>query len=294
MLKKFVGTGVALVTPFDNNGEVDYKSLENIINHCISGGVDYLVSLGTTGESVVLTEEEKQAILTFTVTTVNQRVPVVAGFGGNNTQHIINNLTSFDLRGIDAILSSSPNYNKPTQEGIYEHYKAISENSPLPIILYNVPSRTSMNMAASTTIRLANDFSNIIAIKEASCDMAQCMEIAKHTKEDFLLISGDDLHALPMISFGCSGVISVVAQAIPQQYTKVISAALNGDFKTASTTLHECSDLIHSIYVENNPAGIKAALHHIELTDNNLRLPLVKCSDKLEQVIQKEMSKVIG
>ncbi|MCD8528765.1 MAG: 4-hydroxy-tetrahydrodipicolinate synthase [Chitinophagales bacterium] len=249
------------------------------------GGVNYLVSLGTTGETVALSLEEKQEVLTFTKNYVNGRVPLVAGFGGNNTQYIIDKINSFDISGYEAILSSSPNYNKPTQEGIYQHYKAIAENTPLPIILYNVPGRTAQNMTADTTVRLAHDFKNIIAIKEAANDMLQSMEIMKNKPENFTLISGDDIHALPMMSFGCQGVISVVAQAIPKHFTGMVNAALNHHWTSAAALQFEMNDLIKAIFKENNPAGIKAALHYLGICQNELRLPLVPVSKGLEQEI---------
>jgi 4-hydroxy-tetrahydrodipicolinate synthase len=290
MDKRFIGTGVALVTPFNSAKEIDFDSLRKVIDKCIDGGVNYLVSLGTTGESVVLTDKEKQEVLTKTVEFVAGRVPVVAGFGGNDTRQIIHDLKTFDLTGIDAILSSSPNYSKPTQEGLYQHYKALAENSPLPIILYNVPGRTAQNVSAQTTIRLARDFSNIIAIKEASNNIAQCMEIARHTPEDFLLLSGDDIHALPMMSFGCKGVISVVAQAAPQTFTTMVNEALAGNFEAATQAQFKVQDLIYQIFEENNPAGIKAALHALGICQNELRLPLVPVSDGLYKRIAAEVS----
>ena len=285
------GTGVALVTPFLANKEVDYKSLGKVIDHCIDGGVNYLVSLGTTGETVTLNAEEKQQILDFTASHVNNRVPLIAGFGGSNTHAIIEEINSYNLKGYEAILSSSPNYNKPTQEGIYQHYSAIAKNSPLPIILYNVPSRTSQNMKANTTIRLANDFPNIIAIKEASNDMLQCMEIVRKTPDSFQLISGDDVHILPMISFGCVGVISVIAQGIPTQFTNMVNHALEGDFAKASELHFSYLDLVRLIFKENNPAGIKAVLHHLNICPNELRLPLIPVSKELESKINDFMNK---
>lgn len=286
MDNRFLGTGVALVTPFNLDNSIDFKSLKKIIDHCINGGVNYLVTLGTTGESVVLTNEEQQEVIYKTIEFIDNRVPLVAGFGGANTAQTIKNLQTFDLKGVDAILSSSPNYNKPSQEGLYQHYKAIAESTDLPIILYNVPSRTAKNMEAQTTIRLANDCKNIIAIKEASNNMAQCMDIVRKTKDDFMLISGDDVHALPMISFGGKGVISVVAQATPKTFTSMINNALKGEFKKASENQFKVQDLIYNIFKENNPAGIKAALNVLELCENTLRLPLVPVSNKLFQKIK--------
>ncbi|MEZ4915560.1 MAG: 4-hydroxy-tetrahydrodipicolinate synthase [Chitinophagales bacterium] len=285
------GTGVALVTPFNEDKSIDFDGLKNVVNHCINGGVDYLVALGTTGETVVLNAKEKQQVLDKVKEYTNGRVPLVAGFGGNNTQLIIENINSFNLEGYSAILSSSPNYNKPSQEGIYQHYKAIAQNTPLPIILYNVPSRTGQNIKAETTIRLANNFKNIIGIKEASNDMLQCMEVAKNTADDFQLISGDDIHALPIISFGGVGVISVVAQAVPKQFTTVINEALSGNYAKASEELYGILDLIKLIFEENNPAGIKAAIAHLNLSKNELRLPNVPVNKDLESRIKQFFSK---
>ncbi|MEZ4928583.1 MAG: 4-hydroxy-tetrahydrodipicolinate synthase [Chitinophagales bacterium] len=285
------GTGVALVTPFNEDKSIDFDGLKNVVNHCINGGVDYLVALGTTGETVVLNAKEKQQVLDKVKEYTNGRVPLVAGFGGNNTQLIIENINSFNLEGYSAILSSSPNYNKPSQEGIFQHYKAIAQNTPLPIILYNVPSRTGQNIKAETTIRLANNFKNIIGIKEASNDMLQCMEVAKNTADDFQLISGDDIHALPIISFGGVGVISVVAQAIPKEFTTVINEALSGNYAKASEELYGILDLIKLIFEENNPAGIKAAIAHLNLSKNELRLPNVPVNKDLESRINQFFSK---
>ncbi|MGB1247767.1 MAG: 4-hydroxy-tetrahydrodipicolinate synthase [Chitinophagales bacterium] len=289
---KLIGTGVALVTPFHEDKSIDFDSLQKIIDHCIDGGVNYLVTLGTTGESVVLTKEEKQTVIHKTVAIVNGRVPLVAGFGGNNTQAVIDDINSYDLTGVDFILSASPNYNKPTQEGIYQHYKAISENSPLPIILYNVPGRTAKNMEAATTLRLAKDFDNIVAMKEASGNLEQCMEIARKKPADFVLLSGEDLLTMPMISFGCQGVISVVAQAAPQTFTTMINDALSGDFAKAKENHFKLMDLTNMLFAENNPAGVKAALCSIDKCKNELRLPIVPVTDSLFQLIENKMKKI--
>lgn len=292
MDSRFIGTGVALVTPFNEDKSIDFEGLEKVINYCIEGGVNYLVTLGTTGESVVLNDAEKQEIISKTVEIINGRVPVVAGFGGNDTRQIIHDLKTYDLTGVDAILSSSPNYSKPTQEGIYQHYKAIAESTPLPIILYNVPGRTAQNMSAATTVRLAKDFKNIIAIKEASNNMAQCMDIARNAPADFVLISGDDVHALPMISFGGKGVISVVAQGAPKTFTTMVNEALAGNFEKSAKAQFAVQDLIYMIFEENNPAGIKAALHALGKCKNELRLPLVPASEQLYQRIAAEVKKL--
>ncbi|MFT4969914.1 MAG: 4-hydroxy-tetrahydrodipicolinate synthase [Chitinophagales bacterium] len=230
--------------------------------------------------------EENQEVLDFTKKHNAGRVPLIAGFGGNDTALIVKQINSFQLEGYSAILSASPNYNKPSQEGIYQHYKQIALNSPLPIILYNVPSRTGKNMTASTTIRLAKDFEQIIGIKEASNDLLQCMEIIRNTRPSFQLISGDDVHALPMISFGCEGVISVVAQAIPSSFTNMVNSALAGEFKKASELQFSFLDLVKLIFKENNPAGIKAALAHLNLCEDDLRLPLVPVSNELRNNIK--------
>lgn len=280
------GTGVALVTPFTTDNSVDFTSLGKVIDHCIQGGVNYLVSLGTTGETVTLNLSEKQAILDFTKKHTAGRVPLLAGFGGNDTRLIVERINSFDLDGYSAILSSSPNYNKPTQEGIYQHYKHIALASPLPLVLYNVPSRTGQNIEAATVIRLANEFEQIIGVKEAANDMLQAMEIRRATPTSFQLISGDDIHALPMMSYGCTGAISVVAQAIPAIFTQMVNAALEEDFKTASKHQFAFLDLIKLIFKENNPAGIKAALNHLDLCSEDIRLPLVPVSDDLRNRIK--------
>jgi len=292
MLKKLQGTGIALVTPFNSDKSVDYKSLEKLINHCIDGSVEYLVTLGTTGESVVLTAQEKQEIIDFTAIIIDKRVPLIAGFGGNNTSKVIEEIKSFDLTKVDVLLSSSPNYNKPSQEGIYQHYKAIAESTTIPIILYNVPGRTAKNVTAKTTLRLAHDFKNIIGIKEASGDLEQCMEIAKHRPEGFLLISGDDNLTLPTMSFGGDGVISVVGQAVPKDFSNMIRKALKGNFKAATPLHFKCMDLTNLLFEENNPAGIKAALKAINICEEHLRLPNVPVNKDLQSRIFAEMKKL--
>lgn len=289
MINKLKGTGIALVTPFKQDKTIDFFSLEKLINHCINGGVEYLVTLGTTGESVVLNNDEKQLLIDFTAKIITGRVPLLAGFGGNNTIQVIADIQNFNLSKIDAILSASPSYNKPSQEGIYQHYKEIAEISPLPIVLYNVPGRTSKNMEACTTLRLANDFNNIIAIKEASGDLEQCMEITKHRPEGFLVISGDDNLTLPMMSFGCDGVISVVGQALPKEFSGMVRAALAGDYNLAKALHFKCMNLTNMLFEENNPAGIKAALKAIDICEENLRLPNVPVNRSLAERIFAEM-----
>ncbi len=259
-MSKFLGTGVAMVTPFNVDGTVDYQGLENLINHIIGGGVEYLVSLGTTGESVTLNENERNAIWEFTLEKVNRRVPVVAGVGGNSTQDVIRVLKKIENQGFDAILSVSPYYNRPTQRGIYEHYKAIAEESSLPIMLYNVPGRTGSNIAAETTVQLAHDFRNIIAIKEASNNFDQFNEIMRNKPKDFLFISGDDPVTLSLIAMGAVGVISVIGNAIPQLFSTMVRFCLNENFAEARPLHYKMIQFTKLMFSEGNPSGIKAAL----------------------------------
>lgn len=289
MKNKLRGTGIALITPFLENKEVDFDGLERLVNHCINGGVEYLVTLGTTGESVVLSHKEKQGIIDFTAKVVAKRVPLLGGFGGNDTMQVIEDIKNYDTSALDGILSASPSYNKPSQEGIYQHYKAIAESTELPILLYNVPGRTSKNMEASTTLRLAKDFKNIIGIKEASGNLEQCMQIVKHRPEGFLVISGDDNLTLPMLSFGCEGVISVVGQAVPKEFSGMVRAALAGDYMLAKDLHFKCMDLTNLLFEENNPAGIKAALKAINVCEEYLRLPNVPVNRNLAERIFAEM-----
>lgn len=291
MINKLKGTGIALVTPFLENKAIDFEGLERLINHCVNGGVEYLVTLGTTGESVVLNDKEKQELIDFTAKIVSKRVPLLGGFGGNDTMQVIADIKNFDITALDGILSASPSYNKPSQEGIYQHYKAIAESTDLPILLYNVPGRTSKNMEASTTLRLAKDFKNIIGIKEASGNIEQCMQIVKHRPEGFLVISGDDNLTLPMISFGCDGVISVVGQAVPKPFSDMVRAALAGDYSKAKDLHFECMDLTNLLFEENNPAGIKAALKAVNVCEEYLRLPNVPVNRNLAERIFAEMKK---
>lgn len=284
-MKKFHGTGVALVTPFNADGSVDYDGLKNLINYQIDGQVEYLVSLGTTGEASTLNKEEKKKIWAYTAEINNGRVPLVAGLGGNNTAELVADIKAFDTNGYDAILSASPYYNKPTQEGIYQHYKAVSEASALPVILYNVPGRTASNMTAATTCRLATDFENIIAIKEASANFDQFNEILRDKPADFLLISGDDPAALPMIAMGAVGVISVIGNALPKKFSDMIRLCLQGDFATAAPLHLNLVELTRMIFAEGNPAGVKAALKQLGVCGDAVRLPLVSVSAGLETKI---------
>ncbi|MCB0402233.1 MAG: 4-hydroxy-tetrahydrodipicolinate synthase [Flavobacteriales bacterium] len=289
-MTKFKGTGVAIVTPFQQDKSVDYNALNRLVEHLISGGVEYLVVQGTTGESVTLTKEEKAATLQFIKEVNNGRVPLVLGVGGNCTATVVETLKNLDPSGLDAILSVSPYYNKPTQEGIYQHYKAVSEASPLPIILYNVPGRTSSNILAATTLRLANDFKNIIAIKEASGNLEQCMEIINNKPEGFLVISGDDALTLPFVASGGNGVISVIANAFPQGFSEMVRAALAGDMPKAQQLHYKYFSLIHYLFVEGNPAGIKTVLSELNITGVDVRLPLVNVSEQTKNKIKTIMA----
>lgn len=289
MTNKLQGTGVALVTPFTRSGEVDYKGLKNLIDHVLAGGVEYLVSLGTTGESATLNEDEKNKILDITIEHTAGRVPIIAGFGGNDTRQIIAAIGARDMTGIGGILSVSPYYNKPTQQGIYEHYKAISQSTEMPLIMYNVPGRTSSNISADTCLRLANDFSNVIAIKEASGDLVQCMKIVSQKPENFLVISGEDALTLPMISFGMDGVISVIANAYPRQYSDMVRLSLNGRFAEATKIQMALLPLIEYIFADGNPAGIKCVLAQMQICQENLRLPLVNVSTATRDNIRMAM-----
>ncbi len=286
MNSKFLGTGVALVTPFKSDLSVDHDALINIVNYNIDNGTDYLVICGTTGESVTITKQEKQAIIA-TITKANKgRLPLVLGIGGNNTMAVIEEIKTTDLTNIDAILSVSPYYSKPTQEGIYQHFKAISNASPIDVILYNVPGRTSKNMEVSTTLRLAKDFDNIIAVKEAGNNVAQYLELIKNKPDDFLVISGDDDLALGVVLAGGSGVISVIAQAFPKDFSNMIRLGLKGDAKEAYKLHFKLMDVIGYIFEENNPAGIKAVFEALNLCEDTVRLPLVPASNALKGKIQ--------
>jgi len=291
-MKNFRGTGVAIVTPFKSDKSVDYDALERLVEHLIQNRIDYLVVQGTTGESVTLTNEEKAKTLAFIIKVTNNRLPIVLGLVGNCTQTIINSLHSLNLTGVDAILSVSPYYNKPTQEGIYQHYKAIAAATTKPIILYNVPGRTSSNILPATTLRLANDCKNIIAIKEASGNLEQCMEIIKNKPTGFLVISGDDALTLPFIASGGDGVISVLANAFPKGFSKMVNAALSGNIKEAQDLHYKHFDIIHYLFCEGNPAGIKATLKVLGIIGDAVRLPLVNVSDATYNKIKELTSEI--
>ncbi|WP_420602046.1 4-hydroxy-tetrahydrodipicolinate synthase [Flagellimonas sp.] len=284
-MEQLVGTGVALVTPFNDDFSVDVKALERIVEHCIQGGVDYLVVLGTTGESVTLSKTDKQLVIDVVIRANAGRLPLVLGVGGNNTAAVVEELSTLDLSDFDAILSVTPCYNKPTQEGIYQHFRAISNASPKPIVLYNVPSRTGSNMLPETTLRLAHDFSNIVAIKEACGDMVQIDEIIKGKPEDFLMISGDDFTALPTVLAGGSGVISVLGQGLPRAFSKMIGLGQNGNSEEAYQIHHDLLPVMQLIFQEGNPAGIKSIFDHFGLCNPEVRLPLVKASPELRNKI---------
>jgi 4-hydroxy-tetrahydrodipicolinate synthase len=286
-LKKTLhGTGVALITPFTKNLDVDYDALEKLINNVIKNGVEYLVTLGTTGETPTLRKTEMADIVKFTFSKVNNRVPVVVGIGGNNTAEILESFELFSLDKATAILSSSPNYNKPSQEGIFQHYKKISEISPKPVILYNVPGRTGSNITAETTLRLATECENIAGTKEASGNMIQCMHILKNRPEEFLVVSGDDHLALPLIACGMDGVISVVANCFPKDFSELIRLALSQNFYEADKLQYKLLEAIDLLFAENNPAGVKCFLAEMGMIENILRLPLVPLSSLLHKKVK--------
>lgn len=280
------GVGVALVTPFKANGSVDCEALERVIEYVINGQVNYLVVLGTTGESATLTEEEKLTVINCAYEKVANRMPVVVGIGGNNTQSIIDTINRWPLEKADAILSVNPYYSKPSQEGIYQHYAAIARSTDKNIILYNVPGRTSSNISAATTLRLADAFPNIIGIKEASGNMVQCMRLVKERPENFLLISGDDHLTLPLIACGFDGVISVAANCVASTFCQMVHRAMEGDFKTARKIHYKMLDILDLLFVENNPAGVKAFMAEMHLIENVLRLPLVPLSAQWHEKVK--------
>lgn len=281
---KLMGMGVALVTPFKTDYSVDYEALEKLVEFQIEGGVDYFVVLGTTGETPTLTEEEKHNVIKTVLRVNNGRKPIVLGIGGNNTMGVVDQIRHTDFEGIDAILSVAPYYNKPSQAGIYQHYKAIAESTTMPIILYNVPGRTGVNIAAETTIRLSQDFSNIVAIKEASGNFRQIDEIIKHKRHDFMVISGDDGITFPLIALGAVGVISVVGNAFPKEFGKMVRLALQGDLSGARDIHYRFVEMIEVLFADGNPAGVKSVLSYMGKIENILRLPLVPTRNKEEFV----------
>lgn len=280
-INNFKGTGVAIVTPFHREGSIDFKSFEKLIEYQIAGGVDYIVFMGTTGESVTLNADEKHAIINFGQEIVDQRVPVVVGMGGNNTRQIIADIRNQDFSGISAILSVSPYYNKPQPKGIYNHFKMIASESPVPVIIYNVPGRTGSNIDSETTLRIAHEVPNVIAIKEASGNLAQCSRIIKGKPEEFLVISGDDALTLPFMAIGGDGVISVIANAYPAEFSQMVRACLEDNYQLARQIHFRLFDIIESIYADGSPSGVKALLEIKGLAKNYLRLPLVKINKGL-------------
>ena len=285
------GMGVALITPFNEDETIDFPALARLVEYQIQNGIDYLVVLGTTAETPTLTEEEKARVRSFVIEKVAGRVPIVMGLGGNNTRAIVDSLKTQNFDGVDAILSVVPYYNKPSQEGIYQHYKAIAQATKLPVILYNVPGRTGVNMTAGTTLRLARDFDNIVAIKEASGNITQMDDIIKNKPADFMVISGDDGITFPLITLGAVGVISVIGNAFPREFSRMVRLALNGDYASALTIHHRFTELFSLLFVDGNPAGVKCLLHAMGYIQNQLRLPLVPTRittyEKIRDVLQK-------
>lgn len=291
-MQSIIGTGVALVTPFKEDFSVDTEALRRIVNFSVDGGIEYLVILGTTAENATLTQEEKELVISTVVECNNGRLPLVLGVGGNNTMKVIEELESRDFSPFVAILSVSPFYNKPTQEGIYQHFKRVAEASPIPVIIYNVPGRTSSNMLPKTVLRLANDFKNIVAIKEAAGDLVQAMQILKDKPEDFLVISGDDMIALPMVLAGGAGVISVIGQGFPKEFSEMIRLGLNRKVDEAFKKQYLLAECIDMIFEQGNPAGIKQVFQSLGIADNTVRLPLVPVDESLSERIEDFVKKV--
>ena len=291
LINTLKGTGVALVTPFKSNFEIDYDALENVIDFVIRGGVEYVVTLGTTGETPTLDREEKIAIANFTFEKASGRVPVVIGIGGNNTTELVRDLETFPVEKAVAVLSASPYYSKPSQEGLFLHYKTLAEASPKPLLLYNVPGRTGRNVSANTTIRLANEVENVQGIKEASGDMGQCMQILRDRPADFLVVSGDDNLVLPQIACGMDGVISVAANCLPGNFSEMVRLCLAGNFKAAKEMNDDMLEAYDLLFAENNPAGVKAFLAELKLISNHVRLPLVPLSEALYKKVQAYLEK---
>ena len=286
------GVGVALITPFHNDGSIDFNGLERLLEHCINGGVDYFVVNGTTAENPTLSKEERYAVLDFVLEKNASRLPVIFGIGGNSTIAVAQEMSAFNVDGVSALLSASPYYNKPTQEGIYQHYKALSEASSLPIILYNVPGRTSSNISAETTLRLAADFENIVAIKEASGNLDQITELVLGRPEDFKIISGDDNLTFAMLGLGCDGVISVSGQGVPEVFCKVYDEAVQGNWSASKEAHLSLFNLTNLLFAEGNPAGIKAVLEIREICGDHVRLPLVPATSRLKASIKAELDRL--
>ena len=285
--KQFKGLGIALVTPFTATGEVDYQALRNLVTYQINNGADFLCILATTAETPCLTAEERSKIKQIIVETVKGQIPIVMGCGGNNTQQVVETLKTDDFTGIDGILSVCPYYNKPSQEGLYQHFKTIAAATKLPVILYNVPGRTGVNMTAETTLRLARDVENIVAIKEASGNFTQIDDIIKNKPADFVVLSGDDGITFPLITLGATGVISVIGNALPSEFGKMVRLALAGDYNNALPIHHQFTELFKLLFVDGNPAGVKAMLNAMGLVENRLRLPLVPAKiDTFSQIAE--------
>lgn len=284
-MKELIGTGVALITPFNSDFSVDVQGLKKVVNFNIENGIDYLVVLGTTAESATLNEEEKQLVIDTVIAANNGRIPLVLGIGGNDTKKVIAEMQDRDLSAFTAILSVSPFYNKPTQEGVYQHFAAIAKQAPLPIILYNVPGRTALNMMPETVIRLANDFEKIVAIKEAAGDLVQAMKLISGCPRDFLVISGDDMITLPMVLAGGAGVISVIGEGFPKEFSKMVELGLDKKADEAYEIHYKIAPAIDYIFEEGNPAGIKAVFNKLEICGDTVRLPLVRVSKELRAKI---------
>lgn len=291
-MHKFTGLGVAIVTPFTNKGDIDYPSLKNLIDHQIQGGIDYLVVHGSTGEAATLTEKERSESLEYVKSFVQGRVPIVVGIGGNNTKASVDQIKKLDTKGIDGLLIAAPSYNKPTQEGIYQHFSQLLMASPLPVILYNVPGRTACNMTADTTLRLAEDFDNAVAIKEASGDLQQIMDIIQKKPKSFEVLSGDDPLTVGMIAMGAKGLISVIGNAYPKLTSQMVHTAMNGEYKVARDIHYMISDMIKLIFKEGNPAGIKTVTNLMELTSSVVRLPLLAATISLRDEIHNCMNQL--
>jgi 4-hydroxy-tetrahydrodipicolinate synthase len=291
-MQSLIGTGVALITPFKKDFSVDVEALKRVVNYQIDNGVDYLVILGTTGEPATLNSEEKELVVKTIVAANNKRLPLVLGVGGFNTAELVNELKTKDFSGIDAILSVSPYYTKPTQEGIYQHFKQIAENSPLPVVLYNVPSRTGSNMLPKTVLRLANDYKNIVAIKEAAGDIVQAMKLIQNKPKDFLVISGDDMITLPMILAGGSGVISVIGEGFPRQFSDMVRLGLKHKVDEAYKIHYQLADGIDMIFEQGSPAGIKEVFHLLDISEKTVRLPLVNVEADLAQRLANFVTKI--
>lgn len=286
MGKIFQGTGVALVTPFHKQGNVDFTALGKIVENIISSGVNYLVCLGTTSEAACLNQQEKLAVLDYVIETANGRLPIVVGLGGNNTMELVDRINHFNFDGIDGVLSVAPYYNKPQQKGIYQHYKAISESSPKPILLYNVPGRTASNISAETCLQLAEECKNIVGVKEASGNFGQCMEIIRNKPSNFQVLSGEDALVVPLMSLGMTGVISVTANAYPKEVSEMVNLCLKGDYKKAKDLHYKLLPFSNAIFEEGNPSGVKAALEIMGYCQNHLRLPLIKTTKPLYNKLQ--------